>query len=268
MKQVAGMSSSRRGAVLIVLSASVLAGCATPRRPDPLEPVNRKVFAFNEAVDDAVLRPVARVYRNTVPAPVRAGVGNFFSNIRDLWSAVNLTLQGRPVDGVRDVARFGANTVFGVFGFFDVATGLGLERHGEDFGQTLGRWGFGPGAYIVWPILGPSSVRDSVGLPIELQVAPQTWISTDSLRYSLTATSVINTRANLLGATGLLDDIALDKYVSVRNAYLQRRRNLVYDGDPPIEEEPAYDDSTDPAAAPADGLEAAPPPASAGASGG
>lgn len=266
MKQAAGMSS-RRGAVLIVLSASVLAGCATPRRPDPLEPVNRKVFAFNEAVDDAVLRPVATVYRNTVPAPVRAGVGNFFGNIRDLWSAVNLTLQGRPVDGVRDVARFGANTVFGVFGFFDVATGLGLERHGEDFGQTLGRWGFGPGAYIVWPILGPSSVRDSVGLPIELQVAPQTWISTDSLRYSLTATSVINTRANLLGATGLLDDIALDKYVSVRNAYLQRRRNLVYDGDPPIEDEPSYDEPADPA----DGVDAAPAPLpapAAGASGG
>lgn len=254
---------SRHGTVLIVLSATVLVGCATPRRPDPLEPVNRKVFAFNDAVDGAVLRPVATAYRNTVPAPLRAGVGNFFSNIRDLWSAVNLTLQGRPVDGVRDVARFGANTVFGVFGFFDVATGLGLERHGEDFGQTLGRWGFGPGAYIVWPILGPSSVRDSVGLPIELQIAPQTWISTDSLRYSLTATSVINTRANLLGATGLLDDIALDKYVSVRNAYLQRRRTLVYDGDPPIEDEPGYDESADSAADSTDGAQ----PPSTGASG-
>jgi phospholipid-binding lipoprotein MlaA len=155
-----------------------------------------------------------------------------------------------------------------VFGFFDVATGLGLERHGEDFGQTLGRWGFGPGAYIVWPILGPSSVRDSVGLPIELQIAPQTWIATDSLRYSLTATSVINTRANLLGATGLLDDIALDKYVSVRNAYLQRRRTLVYDGDPPIEEEPSYDElPLDSPTAPADAVDAAPPPASAAASG-
>jgi phospholipid-binding lipoprotein MlaA len=258
----------RRGAVLIVLSASLLVGCATPRRPDPLEPVNRKVFAFNEAVDDAVLKPVATVYRDTLPAPLRAGVGNFFGNIRDLWSAVNLTLQGRPIDGARDVARFGANTVFGVFGFFDVATGLGLERHREDFGQTLGRWGFGPGAYIVWPILGPSSVRDSVGLPIELQVAPQTWISTDSLRYSLTATSVISTRAGLLDATRLLDDLALDKYVSVRNAYLQRRRNLVYNGDPPIEDEPVYDEPPlDPPAAPADAVDAAPPPASAAASG-
>ncbi|MEX8519571.1 MAG: VacJ family lipoprotein [Leptothrix sp. (in: b-proteobacteria)] len=243
---------------LVLGGASLLVGCATAQKPDPLEPLNRKVFAFNEAVDQAVLKPVATVYHDVVPSPVRRGVGNFFYNVKDVWSAVNLVLQGRPVDGLRDLARFGTNTVFGVFGFIDVATDLGLERHGEDFGQTLGRWGLGPGAYIVWPILGPSSVRDSVALPIEYQITPETWITPATTSYLFSATKLVNTRSDLLSATSMLDDISLDKYTFVRSAYLQRRRSLVYDGNPP-DEEPL--DGPDPA------LDA-PLPASAAASAG
>ncbi|MEY4752698.1 MAG: hypothetical protein RJA44_373 [Pseudomonadota bacterium] len=227
-----------------LLGASLLlGGCATAQRPDPLEGYNRKVYAFNDAVDGAVLRPVATTYRDVVPAPVRTAVGNFFNNIKDVWSAANLFLQGRPGDGIQDLMRFGTNTIFGVLGLADVATDLGMERHGEDFGQTLGVWGVGPGAYIVWPLLGPSTLRDSVGLPIELQMSPTTWVTPERDRYLMSATSVVQTRAELLKATGMLDDIALDKYTFIRDAYLQRRRNLVYDGNPPDEEDPPLDEA-------------------------
>lgn len=205
-----------------------LAGCATAQNPDPIEPFNRKMFAFNEAVDQAVLKPVATAYVEHVPSPVRTGVTNFFNNVGDLWSAVNLFLQARVGEGFSDVARFGLNTVFGILGVFDVATDVGLERHGEDLGRTFGRWGAGPGAYIVWPLLGPSTVRDSIGLPIEMQVSPNAFINDVPVRNTLTVTRVINTRANLLGATGLLDDLALDKYSLQRDAFLQRRESQIY----------------------------------------
>ena len=227
-----------RLALAATAAALLLSACATPQRPDPLEPINRKVYAFNDAVDQAVIRPVATVYRDQVPAPLRTAATNFFANMQDVWSSVNLLLQGRPVDGLSDLLRFGTNTVFGVFGLFDVATGFGLERHGEDFGQTLGKWGFGPGAYIVWPILGPSTLRDSVGLPIEMKMSPDAWVTPDSAAYALTGVRVINTRANLLQASRLFDQIALDPYVAMRDAYLQRRRSLVYDGNPPDDAQP------------------------------
>jgi phospholipid-binding lipoprotein MlaA len=216
---------------LVVLSC--VAGCATVQNPDPLEPMNRKVFAFNDSVDRAVLKPVATVYQNNVPQPVRTGVTNFFSNVKDVWSAANLFLQGRVGDGFSDLMRFGTNTVFGVFGIFDVATDLGMPKHGEDLGQTLGRWGMGPGAYLVLPFLGPSTLRDVTDLPFDMQASPTTWVERIPVRNSLTATNLVNTRANLLSATGLMDDIALDKYTFLRDAYLQRRRSLVYDGNPP-----------------------------------
>jgi phospholipid-binding lipoprotein MlaA len=235
----------------LIVVATALPGCATPQNPDPLEPWNRKVFAFNEAVDSAVLKPVATTYRDVVPSPVRKAATNFFSNVQDAWSAVNLVLQGRFRDGASDFLRFGTNTVFGLLGFIDVASELGLERHNEDFGQTLGKWGFGPGAYIVWPILGPSTVRDSIALPIELQATPETWVTPVSARNSLTATRLVNTRSNLLQATSLLDDAAMDKYSFLRDAYLQRRRSLVYDGNPPEEEAPYDEYKDDDSSAPA-----------------
>ncbi|PXW97137.1 phospholipid-binding lipoprotein MlaA [Sphaerotilus hippei] len=204
------------------------AGCATVDNPDPFEKVNRGVFAFNEAADEAVIRPVATVYRDVLPMFVRTGFSNFFGNVRDAWSSVNLFLQGRFAEGFSDMMRFGSNTVFGMLGVVDVATELGFERHGEDFGLTLGRWGVPSGAYIVWPIFGPSTVRDSVGLPVDQLAAPQAFISPSAAQYTLTATQLISTRASLLQATNLLDDIALDKYTFVRDAYLQRRRSRIF----------------------------------------
>lgn len=234
----------RRLLLGLLLVAAGLAGCATPQRPDPLEPWNRKVYAFNEGLDSAVLKPTATVYQKVVPGPVRTAATNFFNNIYDLWSATNLFLQGRVTDGLSDVMRFGSNTVFGILGLADVASEMGLERHNEDFGQTLGRWGVGPGAYIVWPVLGSSTVRDSVALPIELQITPETFVSPVRASNALLGLRLINTRASLLQASSMLDGIALDKYTFVRDAYLQRRRSLVYDGDPP----PLDDEPDEPAA--------------------
>ncbi len=229
-----------------------LGGCATQAKPDPLEPFNRMMFGINETVDIAVVKPVATVYRDTVPRPVQQGVTNFFWNFSDAWSAVNLGLQGRPRDAAANVVRFGTNTVFGVFGLFDVATELGLQRINEDLGQTLGRWGVPPGAYIVWPLFGPSSLRDSVNLLADQYTSPIPAFPTEAMRNTLTATRLINVRAGLLSATQLIDELALDKYVFVRNSFLQRRRSLVYDGDPPEDSMPPEpDDSSPPLSSPA-----------------
>lgn len=242
---------SRPALVALVCAAALLGGCATLREArssagdklDPWENWNRKVFAFNEGLDEHLLKPVATVYSNVVPQLVRRGVDNFFGNVADVWSAVNNFLQGKGTAGVYDIMRVGTNTVFGLLGVLDVATEVGLEKTREDFGQTLGRWGFGTGAYIVWPVLGPSSVRDSFGLPVDLAASPASLFNDGASRYSLTVLQLINTRANLLGASRVLDDIALDKYTFVRDAYLQRRRSLVFDGnepppDNPLEPEP------------------------------
>lgn len=240
-----------------VLAAALLAGCATAERPDPLEPLNRKIYGFNETVDEYLIVPPARVYRDVVPGTVRLGIDNFFNNLKDAWSAVNLLLQGRPADSAGDTMRFSINTVLGVGGFVDWASEFGLEPHYEDFGQTLGVWGFEPGAYLVWPILGPSTVRDSIGLPVDLMASPDQLASSIATSNTLTVVRVINTRAGLLGATNLLDDIALDKYTFVRDAYLQRRRNLVYDGDPPEDDDDERPDLPLPAPVSAPSPEAA-----------
>lgn len=218
---------SRAAGWLLAAAMLLLAGCATVHNPDPLESLNRKTFALNERVDSAVVAPVARAYTRVLPAPVRTGVGNVFSNTKDLWSAVNLGLQGRPVAGASDVLRFGTNTVFGVFGIFDVATKVGLEKHGEDFGQTLGAWGVGPGAYLVLPLLGPSSVRDAASIPLDAMGTVPLAGSDVALGNTLTVLKLADGRARLLPVTDMLDQVALDKYLFVRDAYLQRRKHLV-----------------------------------------
>lgn len=235
------LAPPRAWTALALTGVLLLAGCATAQRPDPLEKLNREVFKFNEGVDKYVIVPPATVYRDLVPQTLRLGVSNFFNNLRDAWSAANLLLQGRFGDGASDIVRFGTNTVLGFGGFVDWASELGLEPHYEDFGQTLGRWGMPAGAYIVWPILGPSTVRDSIGLPVDIKASPDQIAHSVAVRNSLTAVRVVNARANLLGATGLLDDIALDKYTFIRDAYLQRRRSLIYDGAPPDGDEERYD---------------------------
>jgi phospholipid-binding lipoprotein MlaA len=228
--------------LLPALSALVLlTGCATTAKPDPLETVNRQVFALNDALDNNLIRPTAEVYQALVPRPARIAFTNFFGNVRDVWSAFNLLLQWRVQDAASDMFRFTTNSSFGLFGLIDVATELGIERHNEDFGQTLGRWGFPAGAYIVWPLLGPSTVRDSIGLPIDTLAAPDVFVADVPVRNMLTVTRLISTRANLLSATKVLDDIALDRYSFVRDAYLQRRRSLIYNGEPPDAGEVRYD---------------------------
>lgn len=229
----------------LLAAALLLPGCATiqtarggpGQKVDPWENWNRKVFAFNEGLDAKVLKPVATAYSKLVPQPVRQGVDNFAGVASDAWSVVNNTLQGKFAPAVDSLFRVVANTMFGLF-VIDVATDLGIERQTEDFGQTLGRWGFGPGAYIVWPLFGGSTLRDSIGLPLDRAVSPAMLIHDGTLVWSITALQLINTRANLLGASRVLDDIALDKYTFLRDAYLQRRRSLVYDGDAPTEPDP------------------------------
>ncbi len=223
---------------LVAAGTVQLQGCATARNPDPLETWNRKVFTFNEAVDEAVLKPVATGYRDYVPEPVRTGFTNFVGNLRDVWSTVNLFLQGRLKDGAFGVMRVSINSTLGLGGLIDIASPMELYRANEDFGQTLGVWGVKPGAYIVWPFLGSSTLRDSFSIPGDLYFSASTLGGTTEASYGLLTWQFINLRAGLLDAGNLVNDVALDKYAFMRNAYLQRRQNLVYEGDPPEEDEP------------------------------
>jgi phospholipid-binding lipoprotein MlaA len=218
-------------------SGTALAQGEAPSNKDPIEGFNRAVFGFNEALDRALLTPLAKGYQAAVPELVRNGVSNVFGNVADGWSAINQALQGKGEAAATMTMRVAANTLFGIGGLFDVASPLGIERRSEDFGQTLGRWGLGPGPYLVLPVLGPSSVRDAAGKPLDMAWSPSRVTEHEPTRYAITGLQVIDARANLLGATRVLEDVALDKYSFVRDAYLARRRNLVYDGDPPPEPE-------------------------------
>ena len=218
--------SLRMRAVLPALALTLVAtGCATTTavRHDPLEPVNRKVFAFNEAVDNKVLKPVATSYKEHVPSVVQSGVSNFFSNLRTPWSAVNLMLQGRLGDSVTAAARFGANTTVGVLGLVDVAGRWGMPHRSEDFGLTLDTWGVGTGPYVVLPIFGPSSVRDALSMPVDSVGNPLGKIDDAGVSATLTATQIVSKRAEFLALGKLLDQAALDKYTIVRDAHLKRR---------------------------------------------
>ena len=203
------------------------------QRLDPWESWNRKVFAFNEKLDEAVLKPVATAYTEIVPAPIRTGVDNFFGNIGDAWSAINLFLQGRFKAGVEQGMRFAVNSTLGLAGVLDIATEAGLEKNSQDFGKTLGKWGMGTGAYIVWPLFGPSSVRDSLALPVDWQASPGVIFDDGRKKVAITALSLVNTRSNFLRAGEMLDGIALDKYTFYRDAYLQRRGS--FDDDDEVE---------------------------------
>jgi len=226
--------------MLGLLSVTLFAGCASTNNPrDPLEPLNRAVYQFNDALDKAVMKPVATVYRDVLPDFARTGVTNFFNNLYDVLTALNNLLQGKIADAASDVGRIAANTTIGLAGLIDVATEIGLEKHKEDFGQTLGRWGIGDGPYLQIPFFGPSSFRDAVGSFTDFKVDPIRWIWRDHMatRNSLWGLYFVNLRASLLDSTKILDEAALDPYEFQRDAYLQRRRNLVYDGNPPPQKE-------------------------------
>ena len=200
---------------------------------DPWEPFNRAMFKFNQDLDAGLSYPWTSAYVTLVPPLLRKGVTNFFNNAEDLWSAVNNLLQGKIEQSIAMSFRFAWNTVYGVAGILDLATELGIERTPEDFGQTLAVWGMPPGNFLMLPFFGPSTVRDALGLPLDIAASPAFAINQGSFRPVTTVVQILDTRSQLLGASQLLDEIALDKYSFVRDAFLSRRLRLIYDGNPP-----------------------------------
>jgi phospholipid-binding lipoprotein MlaA len=234
--------------VLPLIVAVLLCGCASTSDPDapydPLEGFNRSMYTFNDNLDRAVLKPVAQAYNKVLPPPVNRGVSNFFNNLKDVVVIANDLFQVKPAQAASDFARVVFNTSFGIGGLFDVATYMGHPRHNEDFGQTLGTWGVNTGAYIVLPLLGPTTVRDGIGGAIDTAAFDPFYEVFEQVptRNSLIALRVVDTRAGLLSASRILETAALDPYSFTRNAYLQRRQSLVYDGNPP---RPSYEDFDD-----------------------
>ena len=214
------------GALLLVS----LAGCAVgPDKRDPFENFNRGVMRFNDELDTAVLKPVATAYQETLPSPARKAVANVFSNLGDVWSAVNNLLQLKIPQATETLMRVSVNTVFGLYGILDVASEMGLERNREDFGQTLGHWGVPSGPYVVLPLLGPSTVRDASAFVVDRRADLVREFDPASTRNSLYALRLVETRASLLRAGRLLDEIALDRYTFVRDAHLQRRQAEIFE---------------------------------------
>lgn len=232
-----------------VLAAAVLStGCATgpnANPKDPLEPMNRSISRFNDSLDENVLKPVATNYQEVMPDLVQKGVRNVFNNLSDIWSTVNNGLQLKGRDTAESLMRSVVNTVFGIYGIFDVATPIGLQRHPEDFGQTLGAWGVTNGPYVVLPLFGPSTLRDTAGMPVDTSMDLVRNLDDVPTRNTAMGLRVVDKRASLLGASNLLSEASIDKYSFTRDAYLQYRRNLVFDGNPPDEE-----DLPDPSAEP------------------
>jgi phospholipid-binding lipoprotein MlaA len=221
-----------------LVSLALLGGCASTGNPrDPLEPINRGIYQFNDGLDKVLLTPAAEAYRSVLPQFVRTGVSNFFANINDVLIALNNLLQGKIPDAVSDVGRVAVNTTAGILGVMDVATEIGLEKHDEDFGQTLGRWGIGDGPYLVLPLFGPSNLRDSLGRIVDYRTDLVTYVDPSRDRNQLWALRIVNRRSELLDTSKILETAALDPYEFLRDAYLQRRRNLVYDGSPPPEKD-------------------------------
>lgn len=225
---------------VVLLGAILLQGCATssgvaadPR--DPWEGMNRKVYAFNEKLDEAVLKPVAQAWVDVVPSFVRTGVRNFMGNLGDVWTTVNAVLQLKGQVAVESAARVVVNSTLGLYGVLDLATPGGIEKRKEDMGQTLGHWGVKPGPYLVLPVLGPATLRDAVALPVDWQASPGQYFQDASTRTGVALLNVTETRAGLLKATDAVKQASLDPYSFVRDGWLQKREYDVYDGNPPAD---------------------------------
>ena len=226
----------RRLAALVVVA--VLAGCAaTPSRVDPLEPFNRAMFEVNDVAEKVVIKPVVSAYTTVIPSPVRTAVSNVFGNIEDLFSAVNGLLQGKPDKAGNDLGRVMVNTLWGLGGLIDVATDAGIERGNEDFGQTFGFWGLGQGPYLFIPFFGPTTIRDGSGFLIRVAAGPVGFIPDVPVRNSLYGVGYVDLQAQAKEARAVVDTAALDRYRFIRNAYLQKRRYDVFDGEPPPQKE-------------------------------
>jgi phospholipid-binding lipoprotein MlaA len=235
-----------------LLAALALGGCASNSpvtdgekeniadSGDPWEPMNRRIFRFNRAVDDATLKPIATAYEKAIPSFMRRGVGNFMANLRGPRNIVNNFIQGKAGHGLSETGRLVVNSTLGVLGLVDVATEMGLQPHREDFGQTLAVWGVADGPYVMVPFAGPQTLRDVFAFPLDVLADPIWYHEHDSVRYPLYALRFTDIRASFLATDDLLDD-SFDPYVRLREAYLQNRRYAVYDGDPPVDDD-FYDD--------------------------
>lgn len=218
---------------ILLASALFLGGCATSSNNagDPFEGFNRTMFEFNDTVDRVALKPAATVYQDVLPSFVQTAIGNFFGNLGDVWTMVNNFLQGNVEDGMSDVMRVTFNSTFGFGGILDIASEAGITKHKEDFGQTLGTWGVGSGPYVVLPFFGPSTLRDTAALPVDISADIWTYVTPVDVRNVGIVVRTIDQRASALNATNLLEDAALDRYTFVRGAYLQRRESLINGAD-------------------------------------
>ena len=219
-----------RSTALLALAVS-LTGCASMSEKDPYEKYNRTVFKFNDAVDRNALKPAATAYKKVLPSFVQTGVNNFFFNLADVWSSANNLMQGKGERGLSDITRFIINSTFGLGGVIDLASDAGLQRHSEDFGQTLGYWGVPSGPYVMLPLLGPSTLRDTAGLPVDIAADPWGYGISPRARNIGTVVRVIDQRAVLLDASNILEGAALDRYEFIRDGYLQQRKSKVFDGE-------------------------------------
>ncbi len=229
---------------LILLLTLLGSGCATVEvadERDPFEGFNRAAYAFNDDLDRVILKPLATGYQKVVPEPVNNSISNFFSNLDDVLVLFNDLLQLKLEQGLSDFGRIVFNTTFGLGGLFDVASHMDLPKHNEDFGQTLGYWGVSSGPYLVLPFLGPSTLRDGLAKPLDWELEPISTIDDNETYWATQGLKAVDTRAGLLSASRLLETAALDPYVFMRDAYLQRRENQVYDGNPPQSAEDEFD---------------------------
>ncbi len=231
MMQASKSSASWRTAAMAVVAVATLSGCATNNPKDPLEPFNRTMFKFNDAIDQAALKPAATAYKRATPSFVQTGVSNFFGNLADVWTGVNNLMQGKGEAGMSDLTRVSLNSTFGFFGLLDIASEAGIKKHNEDFGQTLGYWGVPSGPYVMLPILGPSTVRDTSALPLDIAADPWGYNNAVAWRNAGTALRVVDQRATILDASNLMEAAALDRYEFIRDGFLQRRKGQVFDGE-------------------------------------
>ena len=230
----------------LIAMALLMSGCATTQNSegvnDPLEGYNRAMYQFNDMVDRAITKPAAKGYDAIVPDPISQGISNFFSNLNEITVILNDLLQLKFGQAFHDTGRFVLNSTVGFAGLFDVAGYAGYEAHNEDFGQTLGVWGIEPGPYFVLPFFGPRNFRDTFGLIGDAYTDPVNYVDDVSTRNTLYGVRIVDNRANLLSVEKVLDEAALDEYSYVRDAYLQRRLDLVYDGNPPEEDFDVFSD--------------------------